>query len=577
MKQHEISALFAQMADLLEFRGENVFRIRAYRRAAQNLESVTEDLERLNEQDRLEGIPGIGHDLAQKIRDYLLHGTIKDIEQLKRAVPPVVFELLEVPGVGPKTAKLLVERLRIGSLDQLEAAAKAHKVCKLSGFQETKEQNILKGIAIVRKGRARMHLGLAVPLARHIMDVLRALPEVKRMEQAGSLRRMQETIGDLDLLVGATKPAAVMRAFTTAAFCSRVLAAGDTKSSILTPDGVQVDLRVVEPNCFGAALQYFTGSKEHNIHLREMAARKGLKVNEYGVFNLKTDKRLAGREEEDVYRALGLPWIPPEIREDRGELEAAREGRLPTLVTQDDLRGDFHIHTTSSDGAHSLEEVAEAGRRRGYEFLVISDHSQSLKVANGMSPRELKAQMAKIGAMNRRFRKFQLLMGSEVDILERGRLDYPDALLSQLDFVIGSIHSGFKQDEATLTNRLTRAMDNPYLSMIAHPTGRLMGQRDPYAVNLETVFAAASATHTALEINAYPKRLDLNDQHARRAKDLGVRLAISTDTHSLDQLNDITIGLGVARRAWLEPTHLLNCLSRNQLLAWVHEKRRRAR
>jgi len=375
--------------------------------------------------------------------------------------------------------------------------------------------------------------------------------------------------------VAAAQPAAVMRAFTTASFCRRVLAAGATKSSILTPDGIQVDLRVVEPGAFGAALVYFTGSKEHNVHLREMAVRKGLKINEYGVFN-KTEKRLAGREEEDVYRAVGLPWIPPEIREDSGELEAALQGRLPKLVTQEDVRGDFHIHTTASDGAHSLEEVAEAGRKRGYEYLVISDHSQSLKVANGMSVRDLNTQMTKIRSLNRRFHGFQLLMGSEVDILERGRLDYPDEVLGRLDFVIGSIHSGFKQDEATLTARLTAAMQNPYLSLIAHPTGRLMGQREPYAVDLERVFAAAKTTRTALEINAYPKRLDLNDQHARRAKDRGVRLAISTDTHRLDQLNDIAIGLGVARRAWLEPKHLLNCLSRDRLLAWVHEKRRTA-
>lgn len=576
MKQHEIAALFTQMADLLEFRGANPFRIRAYRKAAQSLEGLAEDLERLNAQDRLEDIPGIGQDLARKIRDYLAHGTIQEIEEVKRTVPPVVFELLEVPGVGPKTAKLLVDRLRITSLDRLESAAKTHKLCKLPGFQETKEQNILKGIAIVRKGRARMHLGLALPLARSLLDALRALPEVKRIEAAGSLRRMKETIGDLDLLVAAAQPAAVMRAFTTAPFCGRVLAAGTTKASILTPDGVQVDLRVVEPGAFGAALVYFTGSKEHNVHLREMAVRKGLKINEYGVFN-KTGKRLAGREEEDVYRAVGLPWIPPEIREDGGEFEAALKGHLPKLVTQEDVRGDFHIHTTASDGAHGLEEVAEAGRKRGYEYLVISDHSQSLKVANGMSVRKLNTQMTKIRMLNRRFRGFQLLMGSEVDILQRGRLDYPDEVLSRLDFVIGSIHSGFKQDEATLTARLTAAMRNPYLSLIAHPTGRLMGQREPYAVDLERVFAAAKTTQTALEINAYPKRLDLNDQHARRAKDCGVRLAISTDTHRLDQLHDIAIGLGVARRAWLEPKHLLNCLSRDRLLAWVHEKRRATR
>ena len=577
MKQHEIGALFNQMADLLEFRGENPFRIRAYRKAAQNLESLTEELERLSEQDRLTEIPGIGADLAGKIHEYLTHGAIREIEQMKRRVPAGVLALLEIPGVGPKTTKLLYERLKITSVSQLEAAAKAHKLRRLPGFQEKKEQNMLKGIEIVRKGRERMDLGLALPLARHLMGFLRALSDVKQVEAAGSLRRMRETIGDLDILVTTTKPAKVMRAFTTAKFCARVLAAGETKSSILTPEGVQVDLRVVEPDCFGAALQYFTGSKEHNVHLREMATRKGLKINEYGVFALKTGKRLAGREEEDIYKTLGLPWIPPEIREDTGEIEAALEGRLPHLVNQDDVRGDFHIHTNWSDGGNTLEEVAEAGAKRGYQYLVICDHSKSLKVAGGLSERELKTQMARIRALNTRARAFQLLMGAEVDILNRGLMDYPNELLKQLDFVIGSIHSGFKQDETTITTRLVRAMENPYVTMIAHPTGRLLGQREPYAVDLEQVFETAKRTHTALEINAYPKRLDLNDVAARRAKEHGVWLAVSTDTHSLDQLENIAIGVGVARRAWVEPRQLLNCFSRDELLAWIRQKRQRAR
>lgn len=577
MKQREIAALFAQMADLLEFRGENVFRIRAYRRAAQNLESLTEDLQRLHQQDRLTDIPGIGQDLAGKIREYLTSGAIREIERVKRTIPAGVLALLEIPGVGPKTAKLLYERLRITSIDQVEAAAKAHKLCALPGFQETKEQNLLKGIAIVRKGQARMHLGIALPLARHIIHTLRNLAAVNRIEAAGSLRRMKETVGDLDILVATTQPRALMNAFTSAPFCARVLAAGDTKSSILTPEGIQVDLRVVSPKCFGAALQYFTGSKEHNVRLREMAVRQGLKINEYGVFNATTGKRIGGREEEEVYRALDLPWIPPELREDAGEIQAAQAGRLPRLVEQRDLKGDFHIHTNWSDGSHTLEEVAEAGRGRGYQYLAICDHSKSLKVAGGMSERELKTQMGKIRALNARWRSFQLLRGAEVDILARGRMDYPDHLLRQLDFVIGSIHSGFKQEEATLTQRLVAAIRHPYVTMIAHPTGRLFGQREPYAVDLDAIFEAARETHTALEINAYPKRLDLSDAAARKAGEQGVWLAISTDTHSLDQLENITIGLGVARRAWLEPKHLLNCFSREQLLAWIQRKRRQAR
>jgi len=575
MKQLEIAELFQQMADLLELQGANVFRIRAYRKAAQNLESLTHDVERLNQEDRLREIPGIGVDLAQKIREYLTRGSIQEIEQLRRKIPKGMLELLDIPGVGPKTSKLLYEQLGVSSISQLKQAARHHKLCRLPGFQEQKEQNILKGIDIVQRGRERMDLGRAWSLANHILEMLQAIAGVRRAESAGSLRRMKETIGDIDLLVSATDPSRVMKRFTTAPFCSRVLAAGETKSSILTPERIQVDLRVVGPASFGAALQYFTGSKEHNVHVREMAVRRGLKINEYGVFRAKTDRRVAGREEEEVYRALGLPWIPPELREDTGELEAALTGRLPRLLERDAVRGDFHIHTNWSDGSHSLEEVAKVGWRRGYQYLAICDHSQSLKVAHGMSEQRLKDQMKQIRALNRKFHNFQLLIGAEVDILNRGVMDYPNELLRELDFVIGSIHSGFRQDQTTITNRIVQAMRNPYVTMIAHPTGRLMGQREPYAVDLDVVFRVAKATHTALEINAYPKRLDLNDVAARRAKEVGVMLAISTDTHSLDQLDNMTIGIGVARRAWLEPKHVLNSFSRDQLLAWVQQKRQR--
>jgi len=386
---------------------------------------------------------------------------------------------------------------------------------------------------------------------------------------------MKETIGDLDLLAASRRPSAVMGAFCRAPFCARVLASGNTKSSILTKAGIQVDLRVVDPESFGAALQYFTGSKEHNVRLRELAIRRGLKVSEYGVFRTKGNARVAGREEADVYKALGLPWIPPELREDRGELDAATAGRLPDLVEADDLRGDFHIHTTWSDGGASLEAVAQAGAARGYQYLAICDHSRSLKVAHGMSVARLRAQMAKIRALNVRSKRFRLLMGAEVDILSDGSMDYPNEVLADLDVVVGSIHSGFSQGEAALTRRLLRAMRNPYVTLIAHPTGRLMGQREPYPIDFDEVFKTAQETQTAIEINAYPKRLDLNDTSARQARDAGVMLTISTDTHSLDQLDQMVFGLGVARRAWLEPRHLLNGLPLPELLQWIARKRRR--
>jgi DNA polymerase (family 10) len=387
---------------------------------------------------------------------------------------------------------------------------------------------------------------------------------------------MKETIGDLDLVASSKQPERVMDAFCQSPFSARVLASGPTKTSILTRDGMQIDLRVVAPESFGAALQHFTGSKEHNVRLRELAVRNGLKLNEYGVFRVGRKTPIAGREEAEMYRALGLAWIPPELREDAGELDAAASGTLPSLVGAEHLRGDFHIHTNWSDGSDTLEEMAGAGAARGYEYLAICDHSRSLKVARGMSIERLEEQLSRIEGLNATLtpKGYRLLTGAEVDILADGSMDYPNDVLAQLDFVIGSIHSGFTQGEARLTRRLVTAMQNPYVTLIAHPTGRLMGQREPYPVDLNTVFRAAKETQTALEINAHPRRLDLSDTAARAAKDLGVMLAISTDSHSLDQLNQVAFGLSVARRAWLEPRHLLNSLSRVQLLAWIARKRR---
>ena len=575
MKQHEIAAIFSRMADLLEFQGDNPFRIRAYRRAAQNLESFSADLEALVAVGRLRDIPGIGEDLAEKIREYCMTGTIPAFERLQASVPKGVLQLLEVPGLGPKTARVLTTRLGVTTLDQLEAAAQQHRLQRLPGFKARKEQNLLKGIGIVRRGRERLHLGVALPLANDLLAFLQKVPGVTRASTAGSLRRMKETIGDLDLLVASRRPSRVMSAFTSAPFCARVLAAGTTKSSILARDGLQVDLRVVAPDCFGAALQYFTGSKEHNVQLREFAARRGLKVNEYGVFRVSTNRRLAGREEEDVYRTLGLPWIAPELREAQGELEAAQAHRLPSLVEAKQLRGDFHIHTNWSDGSNRLEEMVRAAERHGYEYIAICDHSPSLKVAHGMSVERLRQQMRQVQELNRRLKRLRVLTGAEVDILGNGAMDYPDAVLAQLDFVVGSLHSGFGQGKAALTRRLVKAMENPYVTLIGHPTGRLMGQREPYEVDLEAVYQAARRTGTALEINAYPKRLDLSDTAARRAHDMGAMLAISTDSHSVDQLDQIMFGLGVARRAWCEPKHLLNTRPRSQLCAWIAQKRRR--
>ncbi len=573
MKQHELSTLFEQIANLLEYQGENVFRIRAYRRAAETLATFSGDLDHLATAGRLRELSGIGADLAQKIEEYLTTGQLDAFERLRKTVPSGVLEFLEVPGVGPKLAKVFVDRLKLKTVADLEQAARDGRLRALPGFGGKKEENILKAIGLMKQGRERMTLNVALSLAQQFLTRLREVPGVLNVSTAGSLRRMKETIGDLDLLVAARRPGPVMEAFQRSPWTGRVLAAGMTKASILTTRGLQVDLRVVKPASFGAALQYFTGSKEHNVVLRELAVRKGLKVNEYGVFRVSDRHRLAGTEEADVYRALGLAWIPPELRENNGELEAAKVGRLPTLVEAKDIRGDFHIHTNWSDGADKLEVIVQAGKDRGYEYIAICDHSQSLRIARGMSIERIREQMGILRALNARLTGYQVLLGAEVDILADGSMDYPDEVLADLDFVVGSIHSGFKQSESAITNRILRAIRNPYVTLIAHPTGRLIGEREPYQVNLEAVFQAAKETNTVLEINACPKRLDLCDTAARRAQELGVMLAISTDTHRLTHLDHMAVGLGIARRAWVEPRQLLNCLTRHELLAWIARKR----
>ncbi|HEX9781041.1 MAG TPA: DNA polymerase/3'-5' exonuclease PolX [bacterium] len=573
MKQHELADLFEQTADLLEFRGENPFRVRAYRRAARSLEGLGGDLAGLGEEE-IRAIPGIGADLAGKIAEFTSTGKVKTLEALRRGVPPGVLDLLGVPGLGPKTVKLLHEKLRIDSPSKLEEAARAGRLRGLPGIQAKKEARILKGLEMAGRAGERMHLGLALPMALEMVRFLQGVKAVSRVSFAGSLRRMCETIGDVDLLAASRRPGRVMEAFLGSAFASRTLAAGPTKSSIVTKAGIQVDLRVVAPDSFGAALQYFTGSKEHNVRLRERAARQGKKVNEYGVFASGTNTRLAGREEEDVYKALGLAWIPPELREDHGEIELAMRRRLPELVEAKDVAGDFHVHTAWSDGRDSLEAMAEGGRARGYAYMAICDHSRSLTVAHGLSVDRLRSQRKDIDAWNRRKRGPVLLQGGEVDVLADGSMDYPDDVLAELDVVIASIHTGFTQPRERLTERLIRAAEHPAVTILGHPTGRLLGQRDAYDVDLEAVLRAAKRTGTAIEINGSPTRLDLSDGWARRARELGVTLVLSTDSHSVDQLGHIDFALGVARRAGVPPSGLLNCRRLNALRSWIAKKRR---
>ena len=573
MRNFEIARLFYEMANLLEVRGESVFRIRAYQRGAQTLETLAEDVGVLAERGALTSLPNIGKDLAAKIQEYLATGRMARLDALREGLAPTFLTLLEIRGLGPKTARALFEQLGIESIEQLEEACRTKRIVGVAGVRERTCENILKGIAEWRAGRTRVLLPAARAVARQVADALRAHGGVERLEIAGSLRRMKETVKDVDLLVTSTEPAHVIRTLTTLPSIVEVLAQGPTKASVRHQDGLAIDLRVVEPEAFGAALQYFTGSKEHNVKLREMAARRGLRISEYGVFDEATGTRVGGATEEEVYATVGLPWIPPELRENQGEIEAAREGRLPALVTAGDLRGDLHAHTDWSDGHHPLERLVESAQARGYEYIIVSDHSRSLTIAGGLSIDELRAQRAAIRALQPRF-SIRILAGTECDILADGGLDFPDEVLAELDVVVAAVHSRFKQSREEMTARIVRALGNPWLNVLAHPTGRRLGSREPYDVDLDAVFEAALRHGKAVEINSSPERLDLADVHARRAAAIGVPIAISTDTHYLRELAQVELGLGVARRAWIEPRQVLNARPLDELLAWARPDRR---
>ena len=573
MRNVEIARLFNNIADYLEVKDENPFRIRAYRRAAQAIEGLPEDIAAIAERGGLLVVPGIGKDLAAKIREYLETGMVEYLEELRREIPAGVIELLGIHGVGPKTAKVLYEQKAVDSVDKLEEMAKAGALAGVPGIKVKTAENILKGIAVWRSGRERMPLGSALLLAEAILDRLRSLKEVNQIEPAGSLRRMKETVKDIDILVTSTKPARVMDVFVGLDNVAEVLAHGETKSSVRLRENIQVDLRVVEPDCFGAALQYFTGSKQHNIRVRELAQRKGLKISEYGVFNEKTGRLVAGKTETEVYDAVGLPFIPPELREDGGEIEAGLEERLPRLVALADIRGDLQMHTTWSDGGHSLAELAEGVRAKGYQYMAVTDHSKSTTVAGGMKDEQVLQMIAEVRALNKTLKGFRVLAGCEVDIKADGSLDYPDDILRQLDLVLVSVHSRFKMAREEMTARIVRALQHPLVHMLGHPTGRLIGERGAYELDMEAVLQAARATGAAVEINASPSRLDLNDLHARRAKELGIQIAINTDAHTVGQLDYMRFGVSVARRGWLTPADVLNTQPEKQLVTWLEKKR----
>ncbi|MFQ6015113.1 MAG: DNA polymerase/3'-5' exonuclease PolX [Anaerolineae bacterium] len=564
----QVSDILDEIANMLEIKGEIRYKFLAYRRAAENVRSLGRPVVDVWRDEDLRDIPGIGEGIAKKLDELFRTGRLEYHEKLKDEIPPGVVEMLNIPDVGPRTAKLMYEQLGLTSVAQVEEAAQAGKLRALPGLGERSEQKILEGIAMLKRRTGRLLLGVALPLAQDILSALRErCPSVVEATVAGSLRRMRETVGDIDLLVTATEPLRVIETFKRLPHVAEVMLAGPTKCTILTEDGLQVDLRVLEGERYGSLLQYFTGSQEHNVALRELAQRQGLSLSEYG-FKRDGEEILCPHEEE-VYAALGLPWIPPELREARGEIEAAQQGQLPNLVELAHIRGDLQVHTTWSDGVNRVEEMALAARARGYQYILITDHTRGLGVTGGLDAARLMEQRREIDAVNAQFSDFWVLHGTEVEIKGDGSLDLPDQVLAELDVVVASVHSGLRQSQEKMTGRMVKALRNPHVDILGHPTGRIIGQREASAVDLETVLKTAAETGTALEVNAGPDRLDLDDIHIRRAIGMGIKLAINSDAHNTDGLANMPYGVATARRGWAEAKDILNTLSVDQLLEFV--------
>lgn len=561
MDNPTIARIFADVADLLEIQGgANVFRIRAYRNAARTMDSLGASAEAAVKtgSPRLDELPGIGKDLAGKIREIVETGTLTLAEELKAKIPEGLLAMVRLPGLGPKRARLIYDELKIEDLDALAAAARAGKLRTIKGLGPTLEGRIVRSIADAKIRSARHRLADAEAAVTPLVEYLKAEKRLRRIEVAGSFRRRAETVGDVDILVTAKTAGPIADRFVAYPEVTQVLAKGDTRSSVVLRSGLQVDLRVVPDASYGAALYYFTGSKEHNVAARTQAVRRKLKVNEYGVF--RGEERVAGRTEADVFKALGLAWISPEMRENRGELDRAAKRTLPTLVTVDDIRGDLQMHTTFSDGKATLAEMAEACRARGYQYLAVTDHSQAVRVAGGLDKAGFRKQYTEIDRLQAKLRGITFLKSGEVDILDEGRLDLDDETLAEMDVVVVSVHSRFNLPRAEMTRRIVRAIQHPRVNILAHPTGRLIGRREPYQVDMEEVVKAARDHGVLLEINAQPHRLDLNDAYAFMAREAGVKLVVSTDAHRPAELAYMRYGVDQARRAWCEKRDVANTL-----------------
>ena len=569
MKNIEVAELLNEIADYLEFStdAKDRFKIRAYRKAALVIEGLSEDIEQVWKENRLEDLPGIGEGIAKKIDEFLKTGKLRHLEELKKKTPVDMENLGRIEGIGPKTILKLYKQLKVKTVADLEKAAKQGKIQKIKGLGPTVQQNILKSIEFARKTSERVPLGFALSSAEEVVKALKICKEVQRVGIAGSTRRMKETIGDIDVLATSKNPEKIVEFFAKMPNVADVLAKGPTKSSVRLKEGIQVDLRVLDDKIFGAALLYFTGNKEHNILLRRIAIEKGLKLSEYGLFDKKSDKLVAGRTEEDVYKKLGMDYIEPEMREDEGEIELAQHHMLPKLIGYNNIKGDLQMHTKWSDGSSTIEEMAAAAKKLGYQYICITDHTGNLAIANALDEKRLLEQRKEIEKINKRLNGVTILQGTEVNITNDGKLDMPDKVLKELDIVVASIHSGFKNPKEKTTKRMTKAMENENVDIIAHPTGRLLTKRESYEIDLDRVFDTAKKTGTIMEINAYPERMDLRDVHVRAAIKAGVKLVISTDAHNSDQLHFMKLGIGTARRGWATRNDVINTRSLKDMLS----------
>jgi len=565
----QVEAVLNEYRDLLSVVGEDRFKARAYEKAARSIGGYHADIRGFDLKELLE-IPNVGKSIAEKVEEYLRSGAIHSLEELRAQIPAGVRQLLSIPTLGPKKAMSLYGELHISSVEELMDAIQEHRLADVRGFGPKTEENILRGIHLLQQSGERVQLGAALDMAEELLADLSALKQVQRCAYAGSLRRMVETIGDIDLLVASHDPVSVMDRFTSSSFVERVIAHGETKSSILTTKGLQVDLRVVPIQVWGAALQYFTGSKAHNIRIREMAVRKKLKLSEYGLFHAETDELIVAETEEEVYECLGLPWIPPTLREDRGEVQAALAGELPNVLQRKQIRGDLHTHTDLTDGLAPLERMLEAASTMRYAYYAVTDHAPNLYMQR-MTDEKMLAQRDLVRRLQAKYPKMTLLHGTELNIDPVGDVDWGPDFLDGFDLCVASVHSHFNQSREEMTRRIVRAMQNPHVNVIGHPTARMIGPRPPLDYDLEEVFRQAARTGTALEVNSFPDRLDLNDEHILWARRHGVRFAVDTDAHSTVHLGFMRFGVGTAQRGWLTKDDVINAWPLSKLSTFLRK------